>query len=103
MRDDIIKNVEKTALHTVDVAVHGIGAVESTLEAKVKPLRQSVLSRFPTLFILLTTFGVTSVLFGLEGIIAQVPFLADRPWLILLTGIGVLAFTGTLFTKLGTK
>ncbi len=98
-KTSIIKKVEKT----VGAAAHGIETFEQEIEMKARPIRESVFNRFPTLFILLTTFGVTSVLFGFEGLIAGTPFLADRPWLILLIGVSVLGFTGTLYSKLGNR
>lgn len=99
MKKQLLTSVESA----VEKAAHGVEAFETGLAEKARPLRESVFHKFPTLFILLTTFGVTSVLFGFEGIIAQFPFLTERPWLILLMGVVVLGFTGSLYTRLGNQ
>ncbi len=87
----------KTVEETVDAAVEGL----ETIEAKAKPIRDSVLKRFPVLFIFLTTFGLTAVFFGFERMLAQSSFLYERPWLILFLGVLTLALTGNLYKKLG--
>lgn len=62
--------------------------------------RQTVFARFPILFALLVAFGVAATFFGIERIITTLPWLNDRPWLILALGLIVLAFTGKLYAKL---
>jgi uncharacterized integral membrane protein len=49
---------------------------------------------------LLGAFGLVATFYGFEGLIDSVDILADNPWAILATGIGTLAFTGTLYKKL---
>ncbi|MCR4306556.1 MAG: hypothetical protein NUV42_01155 [Candidatus Yonathbacteria bacterium] len=61
---------------------------------------QSVLGRYPLLFSLLSVFGVVAVLYGFESVINQISFLADRPFLIFITGLGILVFTGSLYKSL---
>lgn len=61
---------------------------------------RSTFARYPLLFSLLTVFGIVSVLYGFESFIAHIPFLADRPLLILLIGIVLLVFTGSLYKSL---
>ncbi len=99
MKEELFRTVEKT----VDAATGSVKVLESGFESKARPLRESVLTRFPALFVLMTTFGVTAVLYGFEGLIAQVSFLSERPLLILAIGVMVLAFTGSLYAKLGQK
>jgi hypothetical protein len=67
---------------------------------ELKRQRQTVFQRFPMLFTLLTTFGVVATLYGFEGIINQIPLLADNPVILLSVGIITLGLTGTLYRKL---
>lgn len=74
---------------------------ETTIEQKIEPVRKSVLRRFPTLFLLIVTFGVTATFFGIEQLLIQFDLLQRYPLLILASGIGALVLTGTLYKKLG--
>ncbi len=94
-------SVSATVSETIDYAAAGVKTVERELQATVRPLRRSVLERFPILFTLLTTFGVAAVFFGFERILSEVTYLYERPWLILLLGIGILVSTGSLYKVLG--
>ncbi|MDO8492200.1 MAG: hypothetical protein Q7S34_00975 [bacterium] len=58
---------------------------------------KDVLSRYPILFSFLATFGLVSVIYGFERIIDGIPFLNNHPFLILILGVGILIFTGSLF------
>lgn len=62
---------------------------------------RSVFARFPLIFTLLGVFGLVAVLYGFEGIIDQIDLFADNPFILLITGILVLAFTGRLYKVLG--
>lgn len=62
--------------------------------------RDNAFNRFPLLFTMLTTFGVVTVLYGFEHLIDRISFLADRPIISLLTGLAILAVTGSLYKKL---
>lgn len=76
------------------------GAVGAT-EKIVVPVRDSLFKRFPILLTLLVTFGVVATFYGVEGMINQVEWLRDRPFVILLSGLIALLFTGKLYQKLG--
>lgn len=67
---------------------------------QVKQIRNSVFSRFPLLFTMLSTFGLVATLYGFEKVIDQIDFLASRPWAILTLGLVILLFTGALYKKL---
>ncbi len=78
-------------------------AVEGTVHATdkfIRPYRNKVLHRFPITFTLLVTSGVTMTFFGFERIISGIPWLFDRPIIILIIGIAILVLTGTLYKKL---
>ena len=64
---------------------------------------RSVFGRYPLLFSLLGTFGVVLVLHGFDRIIGGIPFLNDRPMLLLAIGIVILALTGTLYKRIEKK
>tara|TARA_B100000745_G_scaffold299771_1_gene251434 strand:+ start:1412 stop:1693 length:282 start_codon:yes stop_codon:yes gene_type:complete len=91
------KKLIKTML---DGAEHTINEVEHEVDVLMQPVRRSVFERFPILFLLLVTFGVVAIFFGFEQLIAQTPYLSERPLLVLSIGITVLVGTGTLYKKL---
>ncbi len=94
---DAAKVVEQTA-GALDVAV---SETEKKIEETVAPVRKHVLKRFPVLFLLLVTFGVTATISGIEGLMLQVVFLQNNPAAVLIIGLGLLVLTGTLYKKLG--
>lgn len=63
--------------------------------------QRAVFQRWPLVFTLLGTFGFVCTLYGFEHIIDQIDILADNPLLMLGLGVAILAFTGTLYKKLG--
>ena len=73
--------------------------IEKTLHA-IQHGRDGVLERHPIVFGFLATFGLVATYYGIEKMIDQVPYLADRPWLIFTVGVAVLVFTGALYKKL---
>lgn len=82
-------------------------ALERTLEQAgtevdglVAPVRKTFFKRFPTLFLLLTTLGATAVFLGLERILLMVDLFDNKPWLLFLLGVAILALTGRLAKKL---
>lgn len=75
-------------------------ATEEVVETQLRPVRENVLKRFPILFALLVTLGVTATLFGMEQVLMQFALLERYPWLILGLGLGILVLTGTLYKKL---
>ena len=72
----------------------------STL-AELEKKRNNAFKRFPLVFTLLGTFGVVSVLYGVQHLFDKVPFLVNNPIAALIVGIVVLLITGTLYKKLG--
>ncbi len=65
-----------------------------------KPIRESLLKRYPTLFTLFVTFGVVATFLGIEQLFLKIHFLEQHPEVILLIGVAILAFTGRLYKKL---
>ena len=79
---------------------HSLTEREKALMAKLGQGRQSAFDRFPLLFTLLGSFGLVATFYGFERLIDQVDFFSDNPVALLLTGIAVLIFTGSLYKKL---
>lgn len=84
-------------INTLDKTVSGV--LKET-DKIINPVRQTAFKRFPTMFLLLVTFGVSAVVFSFERLLMEWKYLYDRPWLILLLGITILVLTGKLYRKL---
>lgn len=93
------ESLQKLTTATLD-SVDGV-MVETTkqVDTYMAPVRNSLLKRYPILFSLLTTFGVAATFLAFEKILTQYQLLNNYPWLILIIGLGTLAFTGTLFKR----
>ena len=61
---------------------------------------EGVLRRYPVTFGLLILLGVIILNEGLKGILRQIGLYNLNPWLLLFTGLLVLALTGKLYQKL---
>lgn len=85
----------------LDAADREVSAAMTEADRYIAPVRRSAFKRFPTLFLLAVTFGVSATIYGFERLIAMVPYLYDRPLSILLVGVFVLVVTGQLYKKLG--
>lgn len=85
----------------VTAAEKGVKSVEKNVEMLASPARKTLLIRFPILFAVLVTIGVSMTLLGLEQVLLSVPFLYDHPLVMFLIGVGILVLTGKLYKKLG--
>jgi len=100
------KTVHKTTVtESVTQVADELGSVvakaEKVIDTTIAPVRKSFSRRFPSIFLLIVTFGVTATFFGIEQVLIQYNLLNEYPWLILGIGIGTLIGTGTLYKKLG--
>lgn len=88
---------------TTAFSVVGTSTTEftKTVDGYVTPVRKTIFRRFPVLFSLLVTFGVSATVLGLEQILLQYKILEESPVLIFVIGMSILIFTGTLYKKLG--
>lgn len=86
---------------TVMVTEGVIDEVAKTTDRAIDPVRRDVAKRYPTIFLLAVTFGVSATFFGFERLLDSSQYLHERPWLILLIGVCSLVVTGTLYKKLG--
>ena len=80
--------------------VHSAESLSNQVDSYVAPVRKSAFERFPILFLLLVTFGVTAISFSFEQILSQYEILNKYPWFILGIGISTLSLTGRLYKKL---
>lgn len=93
--------VKKVTTVTLDGLQQVVDSTEKRLEHTVAPIRQSLFKRFPTLFLLAATFGVTATVLGIEQILLRYQALQTHPALILAIGLAVLVVTGRLYKILG--
>lgn len=70
------------------------------LDQKFAAKSRNVFQRYPLTFLLLLVFAVSAVSEGVKGILNNVSYLAENPYLMLLAGLVVLGFTGVLYKKL---
>lgn len=98
--EKILKQVSDSTLEIVDGVEKIIQTTEQKLETTVAPVRKSAIKRFPTLFLLLVTFGVSTIFYGTEQLIIATPLLSSEPWFSVLIGILILVVIGQLYKKL---
>jgi len=99
------ETITTKATRVVTDTVIGVDKVvdeaEIKFEKRIAPVREKLSRRFPTLFILATTLGVTATFTGFEQILLRNNLLQEYPWLILILGVILLFLTGTLYKRLG--
>jgi hypothetical protein len=96
----ITEELADGTVRVIDTVQQVVDTTESTLEHSVAPVRKGLSTRFPLLYLLLVTVGVTATFLGVEQILLQSVLLQRYPMIILGLGLLVLAFTGTLYKKL---
>lgn len=100
----VVKKVEAGAVKVAESAINGVEkVVDGTgkeFEKVVEPIRQNVLKRFPTLFLIVVTFGFTAVVTGMEQMLIQSEILLKHPAGIFWLGIAVLIITGRVYKRL---
>lgn len=92
--------VTSTAEDILDDAQEIVTDAQNLLQTAAAPVRKHIFKRFPTLFLMAVTFGVSITFFGVEQLLSS-SWLVGHPWISLLLGISILAATGTLYKKLG--
>lgn len=93
--------VVKSAAEAAVLVERLISNTEKKIEDRINPFRTEVTKRFPTLFLLLSTFGLIATYLAMEQLLLQYNVTQENPILLLIIGIGILVFTGTLYKKLG--
>ena len=92
-------NVEEQRKKT-EIELKKLEAMGGGLGKRLLGVRDSAFTKYPLLFVMLSTFGVVATFYGFEKVIDNVNYFADKPYMVLATGIITLIFTGTLFKKL---
>lgn len=96
LRSEVFKTAADALLEVEEV----VSNTERRIEEHVVPFRENILKRYPVVFLLTVTFGVTATSYGIERIIEKSSFVSSNPWLIFMLGIATLMVTGTVYKKL---
>lgn len=82
----------------LDILRH-VEALTEKLNSAMASQSKSVFRRYPLTFTLLALCGAVAVGEGVKGLLEEIGF-AGHPWYLLLAGLVILTFTGTLYKKL---
>lgn len=74
---------------------------EEKLIGNIVDKRVKAEAKFPLITALFVTFGFVATLYGFEKMIDRIELFAEKPWILLLTGITVLVVSGAVYKKLG--
>ena len=97
----ILSDAAKVVEDTAEVIDSAVDETEKKIERVVAPVRKQVLKRYPVLFLLLVTLGITATISGIERTLFQIGLFQNNPYIVLIIGLGLLVLTGTLYKKLG--
>jgi hypothetical protein len=84
----------------VEDELHKLENMGGDLTEKAKGFRDSAFTRFPVIFVFMSTFGLVATLYGFEKVIDDIQFFSENPKMVLVAGVVTLALTGSLFKKL---
>lgn len=84
----------------IEQEIHKLESMGGSMAERAKNVRDSTFSRFPMVFVALSTFGLVATLYGFEKVIDQIDIFADNPISILTAGVVTLFLTGSLYKKL---
>lgn len=90
----------KAQKELVEKEIKKLEAMGGSIGGKVKNIRDSAFSRFPFLFVFLSTFGLVATLYGFEKLIDRIDYFQKYPEMVLVVGLVILLITGTLYKKL---
>ncbi|USN87771.1 MAG: hypothetical protein H6779_05235 [Candidatus Nomurabacteria bacterium] len=101
--NQVSKTVAKEALQTADILESGVEKTVTDVDRYVEPIRLTVFRRYPILFSVLVLSGAVITTLGFEYILHRYSILVNHPWLVFLTGLVILTFTGGLYKNLKNK
>lgn len=84
----------------IEAEIQKLERMGGSMAGKAAKYRDSTFTRFPVIFVFLSTFGLVATLYGFEKVIDEIAFFANNPRAVLIAGIVTLAITGTLYKKL---
>lgn len=93
-------SIQKQTEKIIEEEIKNLEKVSQSLSDKIRSTRDSAFSRFPLIFLFLSTFGLVATYYGFEKVIDQVPFFNDNPHMVLITGLAILFGTGAFYKKL---
>lgn len=70
---------------------------ESQLQLGVRPIKHSLIKRFPVLFLLLVTAGFAAVTHGLEYFLSEHELFGRHPYYVFWGGVVILILTGAAY------
>jgi hypothetical protein len=100
--DDIIivmSNIQEQK-QKVEAEMRKLEEMGGSITGHAKKFRDTALARFPVVFVFLSSFGLVATFYGFEKVIDDIAYFSENPKMILVAGLVVLAFTGTLYKKL---
>ncbi|MDA8611350.1 hypothetical protein N9L18_00600 [Candidatus Pacebacteria bacterium] len=84
----------------VESEIKKLESMGHSFSGRLRSARDSAFTKFPLIFVLLSSFGLVATFYGFEKVIDQIPYFIENPQAILITGIGTLILTGALYKKL---
>ena len=94
------KKIIDASLDIVDSVNDVITEVEQGMEDRIAPVRKNIVERYPAVFLLTVTMGLSLIIYSMELIFAQWDWVQNYPWIALAIGVVILTLTGTLYKKL---
>ena len=95
-----MKKYLKNENNLINKNIRNIGDKTNKFGTKLSGYRENAFSRFPLLFVLMSSFGLVATFYGFEKVIDQIGFFDSNPLMILFVGVVVLIITGSLYKKL---
>jgi len=93
-------NLVKDQRERVEAEIKKLEKMSGSVTGRFSSLRDNAFSRFPIIFVLLSSFGLVATFYGFEKVIDQIAYFNENPHMILITGIATLLLTGALYKKL---
>lgn len=97
MKNERNRQFESAITEVEAVLKNGTADFERTLI----PVRRELWRRYPAVFLLLVTVGITATFTGIEQLLLSYELLRAHPIVILCIGVTILTLTGTIYKKLG--
>jgi len=94
------KKIIDASLDIVDSVHDVITEVEQGVEQRIAPVRKNLIERYPAIFLLTVTMGLSLTIYSMELIFVQWGWVQNYPWVALGIGVTILTLTGTLYKKL---
>jgi hypothetical protein len=94
------EKIKSVSVGTLDAVDSMVTTTAQQFDSFAEPMRKSFAERYPTLFLMIATFGLSATFLGIEQLLLSIGLFARHPMLILVLGVVTLMLTGTLYKKL---